>query len=210
MKEGINKEGALLELLSMQRSTHVFVVGRPSFPMKSTVVLSPLMSPSVAYESHPGGADSRTLERCCCCCRRRGGSIAFPRLLAPIMRSLQLNSKQVQALVIRERHSALSNARASSSPGGMPSYLRRSLIEFLNRFLGRPSGREPWTSYPYSIWRGRRELSILLTYPVHRSWAFSIWASILTRPVLSRTSRLGALSCQLVPMFYTCINMFND
>ena len=71
MKEGINKEGALLELLSMQRSTHVFVVGRPSFPMKSTVVLSPLMSPSVAYESHPGRADSRTLERCCCCCRRR-------------------------------------------------------------------------------------------------------------------------------------------
>ena len=104
-----------------------------------------------------------------------GGPAILLWSLAPIMRSLWLNSKLVQApLVVRERHSALSNAWASSSSVGILRCLRRSLIESLNSFFGRPSGREPRTSSPYSSWRGRWELSILLTCSVHRSWAFNI------------------------------------
>ena len=35
------------------------IVGRPSFPMKSTAgMFSPLMGPGVAYEPDPGGVDS--------------------------------------------------------------------------------------------------------------------------------------------------------
>ena len=116
------------------------------------------------------------------------------------MHSLRLDSKLLQAFVIRERHSALSNARTSSSPGDIPSCLRRSLIESMNRFLGRRSGREPWTTSPYNSWCGRPERSILITCPVNHSWVFNIMASILTRPVLSRTSRLDTLYCQLIPM----------
>ena len=46
----------------------IIVVGGPPFSMKSIVVLS-LMSPGVAYEPNPGGADSGTmgtLKRYCC------------------------------------------------------------------------------------------------------------------------------------------------
>ena len=128
------------------------------------------------------------------------GSAAFLRSLAVIMRSLRLDSKFVQALVIRERHSALTNARASISPGGMSSCLRQFLIESLNRFLGDPVDTSPGRAF-HTV-GGRRELSILMVCPVHRSWAFTIMASILTRPVLSRISRLETLSCQLIPMIF--------
>ena len=105
--------------------------------MKSTVVLSPLTSPRVAYEpileaqtwGHRGHWSVAVAVA-------EGWSVTFPRPLSPIMCSLRLDSKLVQALVMRERHSVLSNARASSSPGGMPRCLRRSLIKSLNCLSG--------------------------------------------------------------------------
>ena len=68
-----------------------------------------------------------------------GGSALFLRSLAPIMRSHRLDLKLVQALVVKERHSALSRARASSSFVSVLSCLRWSLMESLNSFFGRPS-----------------------------------------------------------------------
>ena len=38
-----------------------------------------------------------------------------------------------------------------------------------------------------------------ITWPVQRSWAFIIMASMLTRTALSRTSRSVTLSCHLMP-----------
>ena len=102
--------------------------------MKSTVVLSPLTSPRVAYEpileAQTWGHWSVAVAVA------EGWSVTFPRLLSPIMCSLRLDSKLVQALVKRERHSVLFNAWASSSPGGMPKCLRRSLIKSLNCLSG--------------------------------------------------------------------------
>ena len=68
-----------------------------------------------------------------------GGSALFLRSLAPIMRSHRLDLKLVQALVVKERHSAMSSARASSSSVSVLSCLRWSLMESLNSFFGRPS-----------------------------------------------------------------------
>ena len=136
------------------------------------------------YEPGPGSTDSGSISKghlSVAVAVAEGGSAAFLWSLAAIIHSLWLDLKLVQALVITEHHSIPSNARDSSSPSDMPSCLRQSLIKSVNHFLGGPSGHEPWTSSPYSSWRGRRELSIFMTCPIHHSWTFNIMASIPTR-----------------------------